>query len=243
MPHAATPENETAADNLPLIEQRITVSMEDYLKAIYKLEHDGAPVTTQRLADELKFSGPSVTNMVKRLAEFRLLTHNPYHGVRLTPAGQQVALEVVRHHRLLELYLSEALGYDWDQVHAEAERLEHHVSEELEARMEKVLGFPEFDPHGDPIPSRSGELPTRSDTALTDLDIGHAVVVTRVSDRNPDHLRFLGEMGLKPGTKLTFVEKMPFGGPVRITIEGAEHLVPIAVAETVRVSSVDWRPA
>ena len=243
MPDATTPGNETASENLPPGEQRITASMEDYLKAVYKLEHDGAPVTTQRLADELKFSGPSVTNMIKRLAELRLLTHNPYHGVRLTSAGQQVALEVVRHHRLLELYLSEALGYDWDQVHAEAERLEHHVSEELEARMEKVLGFPEFDPHGDPIPSRSGELPSRLDIALTDLDIGQEVVVTRVSDRNPDHLRFLGEMGLKPGIELELIETMPFGGPVRIRIDGTDHLVPIAVAETVRVSSAGDRPA
>jgi DtxR family Mn-dependent transcriptional regulator len=210
--------------------------MEDYLKAVYRLEHDGAPVTTQRLADELKFSGPSVTNMVKRLAELKLLTHNPYHGVQLTPAGEQVALEVVRHHRLLELYLSEALGYDWDQVHAEAERLEHHVSEELEARMERVLGYPEFDPHGDPIPSRTGQVPDRREGSLTDLEVGASEVVTRVSDRNPDHLRFLGEMGLKPGTELKMLEKMPFGGPVRVEIEGTEHLVPIAVAETIRVS-------
>jgi DtxR family Mn-dependent transcriptional regulator len=220
----------------PTVEPRITASMEDYLKAVYRLEHDGAPVTTQRLADELKFSGPSVTNMVKRLAELKLLTHNPYHGVKLTLAGQQVALEVVRHHRLLELYLSEALGYDWDQVHAEAERLEHHVSEELEARMERVLGYPEFDPHGDPIPSRTGQVPDRREGSLTDLAIGTSETVTRVSDRNPDHLRFLGEMGLKPGTELKMLEKMPFGGPVRIEIEGAEHLVPIAVAETIRVS-------
>jgi DtxR family Mn-dependent transcriptional regulator len=210
--------------------------MEDYLKAVYRLEHDGAPVTTQRLADELRFSGPSVTNMVKRLAELKLLTHNPYHGVQLTPAGEQVALEVVRHHRLLELYLSEALGYDWDQVHAEAERLEHHVSEELEARMERVLGYPEFDPHGDPIPSRTGQVPDRREGSLTDLEVGASEVVTRVSDRNPDHLRFLGEMGLKPGTELKMLEKMPFGGPVRVEIEGTEHLVPIAVAETIRVS-------
>lgn len=216
-------------------EARITPSMEDYLKAVYTLGHDGAPVTTQRLAEELRFSGPSVTNMVKRLAELRLLTHNPYHGVQLTQAGQQVALEVVRHHRLLELYLSEALGYDWDQVHQEAELLEHHVSEELEARMERVLGFPEWDPHGDPIPSRSGELPERQDHALTDLEPGATVSVTRVSDRNPDHLRFLGEMGLRPGSELQVIEKMPFGGPVRIAMLGQEHIVPLAVAETIRV--------
>jgi DtxR family Mn-dependent transcriptional regulator len=239
MPDADTPGNPTtAAESLPT-EQRITASMEDYLKAVYRLEHGGAPVTTQRLADELKFSGPSVTNMVKRLAELRLLTHNPYHGVHLTPAGQQVALEVVRHHRLLELYLSEALGYDWDQVHAEAERLEHHVSEELEARMERILGFPEFDPHGDPIPTRAGELPERSDVSLVDLQTGQSGTVTRVSDRHPEHLRFLGDMGLKPGIDLTIVEIMPFGGPLRVTIVSDEHLIPLSVAETIRVRTAD----
>ncbi|MEJ7838610.1 MAG: metal-dependent transcriptional regulator [Thermomicrobiales bacterium] len=235
MPDAPTPGSQNAPSDAASVVQRITASMEDYLKAVYRLEHDGTPVTTQRLADELRFSGPSVTNMVKRLAELRLLTHNPYHGVQLTQAGQQVALEVVRHHRLLELYLSEALGFDWDQVHAEAERLEHHVSEELEARMERVLGFPEFDPHGDPIPSRSGELPGRRDILLVDLEIGRIAEVARVSDRYPEHLRFLGEMGLKPGIVLRMLEKMPFGGPVRVAIEGTEHLVPLSVAETVRV--------
>jgi DtxR family Mn-dependent transcriptional regulator len=235
MPEDRSPVGKPIGNDEPSPEVRITASMEDYLKAVYKLEHDGAPVTTQRLAEELQFSGPSVTNMVKRLAELRLLTHNPYHGVHLTQAGQQVALEVVRHHRLLELYLSEALGYDWDQVHAEAERLEHHVSEELEARMEKVLGFPEFDPHGDPIPSRTGEVPAQPDGWLTDLAAGAQVRVTRVSDRNADHLRFLGDMGLKPGISLTMIEKMPFGGPVRVNIDGAEYIVPIAVAETIRV--------
>ena len=237
MPDAESPGN-PATEAEPLThEQRITASMEDYLKAVYRLEYNGAPVTTQRLADELKFSGPSVTNMVKRLAELRLLTHNPYHGVQLTPAGQQVALEVVRHHRLLELYLSEALGFDWDQVHAEAEKLEHHVSEELEARMERILGFPEFDPHGDPIPTRAGEVPKRPDILLTELEVGSSVLVTRVSDRHPEHLRFLGDMGLKPGIELTMLEKMPFGGPVRVSLTTGEHLVPLAVAETVRVAS------
>jgi len=239
MPDAATPGNPSIETASTPSERRITASMEDYLKAVYRLEYDGAPVTTQRLADELRFSGPSVTNMVKRLAELRLLTHNPYHGVQLTSSGQQVALEVVRHHRLLELYLSEALGFDWDQVHAEAERLEHHVSEELEAKMEKVLGFPEFDPHGDPIPTRGGQLPERPDIFLTELPVGRTVIVNRVSDRNAEHLRFLGEMGLKPGTTLTMLEKMPFGGPVRVSIGASDHLVPLAVAETVRVASPD----
>jgi DtxR family Mn-dependent transcriptional regulator len=235
MPEPTQPGNGDAVTATPPGEQRITPSMEDYLKAIYKLEHNNAPVTNQRLADELKFSGPSVTNMIKRLNELRLVTHNPYHGVHLTPAGQQVALEVVRHHRLLELYLSEALGFDWDQVHAEAELLEHHVSEELEARMEQVLGFPEFDPHGDPIPTRTGELPMRQDIALTEALLDQFVVITRVSDRNPDHLRFLGEMNLRPGVELQVTEIMPFGGPVRVSVDRHEHLVPLEVAAAIRV--------
>jgi len=237
MPEPKQAGNGNAVSSSHLPEQRITPSMEDYLKAIYKLEHNDAPVTTQRLADELKFSGPSVTNMIKRLNDLRLVTHNPYHGVHLTPAGQQVALEVVRHHRLLELYLSEALGFDWDQVHAEAELLEHHVSEELESRMEQALGFPEFDPHGDPIPTRTGELPVRADIALTETDLDQAVIITRVSDRNPDHLRFLGEMNLRPGIELQVIEKMPFGGPLKIRVDEIDHLIPLEVAATIRVGS------
>src|SRR3954470_9531513 len=137
--------------------------MEDYLKAIYRLQDSGAQVTTQRLADELGVTGPSVTNMVKRLAELRLLSHTRYHGVDFTPAGEKIALEVVRHHRLLELYLAETLGYAWDEVHAEAENLEHHVSDELEARMDLFLGYPTRDPHGDPIPTREGLVPENLD--------------------------------------------------------------------------------
>ena len=239
MPEPTQPGNGDAMPVDPAAGQRITPSMEDYLKAIYKLEHNDAPVTTQRLADELRFSGPSVTNMIKRLNELRLVTHNPYHGVHLTPAGQQVALEVVRHHRLLELYLSEALGFDWDQVHAEAELLEHHVSEELESRMERVLGFPEFDPHGDPIPTRSGELPVRPDIFLTEAEFAQPLVITRVSDRNPDHLRFLGEMNLRPGVELQVVDKMPFGGPVRVIVDREEHLIPLEVASAIRVGPPD----
>ncbi|HEU0165235.1 MAG TPA: metal-dependent transcriptional regulator, partial [Thermomicrobiales bacterium] len=215
---------------------RVSQAMEDYLKAAYRLEQEGGPVSTQRLADELGISGPSVTNMVKRLDELKLLKHSRYHGVTLTPSGQHVALEVIRHHRLLELYLAEALGFDWDEVHAEAERLEHHVSEELERRMEKALGYPQFDPHGDPIPSRTGTFPEVDDIALPDVPAGKSAQVSRVSDRDPDHLRHLASLGVKPGVTLDVIEHLPFDGPIRVTVDGVEQLLSLTVARGVRLA-------
>jgi DtxR family Mn-dependent transcriptional regulator len=219
----------------------ITPAMEDYLKRIYRLQADGSEVATQRLAEELGFSGPSVTNMMKRLHELRLVAHTPYHGVRLTPAGERVALEVIRHHRLLELYLAETLGYEWDQVHEEAERLEHHVSDELEARMDSVLGYPTHDPHGDPIPSASGEVERVSSLRLLDLEPDTPAVVVRVSDRDPEQLRFLGGLGVRPGVTVTLLERLPFEGPLRISCEGDEHVIgrPLAASVNVAVAGAD----
>lgn len=232
----AIPAVETSDEALPESgHMRVSQAMEDYLKAAYRLELDGAPVSTQRLADELGFSGPSVTNMVKRLDELKLLKHSRYHGVTLTPAGKNVALEVIRHHRLLELYLAKALGYDWDEVHEEAERLEHHVSEELEQRMERVLGFPQFDPHGDPIPSRAGTLPVMDDISLTEVRNGVSGHVSRVSDRDADQLRHLAGLGLKPGVTLRVVDHLPFDGPIRIEIEGSEQLLSLTLARGIRL--------
>ena len=216
-------------------ETRVTNAMEDYLKAAYKLEQDGVAVTTLRLAEELGLSGPSVTNMVKRLDELKLVVHNRYHGIALTASGRSVALEVIRHHRLLELYLSEALGYKLDEVHAEAERLEHHVSEELEARIEQVLGFPRFDPHGDPIPDREGHVPTIDDIVLDLMTVGQAGRVSRVSDRDTDRLSYLFNLGVKPGARIRVLETMPFDGPVRVDVDDVEQLLPHSVAELVRV--------
>ncbi len=216
-------------------ETRVTSAMEDYLKAAYRLEQESVSVTTLRLAEELGLSGPSVTNMVKRLHELRLVIHNRYHGISLTPSGRSVALEVIRHHRLLELYLSEALGYNLDEVHEEAERLEHHVSEELEARMERVLGFPRFDPHGDPIPGRDGQVPDIIDIGLNDMDPGNTGRVSRVSDRDPERLRYLFGLGVKPGAHIHVLEMMPFEGPVRIEVDHVEQLLPHSVAHQVRV--------
>ncbi len=218
---------------------KITHAMEDYLKVAYRLQQEDGPVSTQRLADELGISGPSVTNIVKRLDDLQLVIHTRYHGMELTAAGQRIALEVLRHHRLLELYLKESLGYDWDQVHAEAERLEHHVSEELEARMDSILGFPTVDPHGDPIPSREGIIASVPATRLVDLDAGDRARVSRVSDRDPDQLRYLGELGLFPGVDLIVQEKLPFDGPLRIAIGADTHIIGRTLATAVNVDSVD----
>ena len=210
--------------------------MEDYLKRIYQLEAVGGEASTQKLAEELGVAGASVTSMVKKLHELRLVTHEPYRGVRLTPAGERIALEVVRHHRLLELYLAETLGYDWDQVHAEAERLEHHVSDELEARMDSALGYPTHDPHGDPIPSATGEVAAVSSLRLADLDPGTRASVVRVSDRDSDQLRYLGGMGVRPGAAVVVLERFPFDGPLRIRIGDDEYLIGLPLAVSVNVS-------
>jgi DtxR family Mn-dependent transcriptional regulator len=218
--------------------------MEDYLKAVYRLRDSvepGGQVTTQRLADELGVTGPSVTNMVKRLHDLRLLSHTRYHGVELTPAGEKIALEVIRHHRLLELYLAETLGYPWDEVHAEAERLEHHVSEELEARMDSVLGHPTRDPHGDPIPSREGRIDSVSALSLVDLDPGERATVSRVSDRDPEQLRYLGGLGLYPGATVAVAERLPFDGPLRIEVAGTEHIIGRSLAAAVHVVPISER--
>jgi DtxR family Mn-dependent transcriptional regulator len=225
-PHVPT------TDELP----QVSRAMEDYLKAVYRLRETDKQVTTQRIADELGVTGPSVTNMVKRLAEMHLLSHTRYHGVDLTPAGEKIALEIIRHHRLLELYLAETLGYPWDEVHAEAERLEHHVSDELEARMDSALGYPTTDPHGDPIPSAEGVIPEVAVTRLLETAPGEEATVVRVSDRDPEQLRYLGGLGLYPGVNLTVCEVLPFDGPIRLLVNDKEHIIgrPLAAAVFVR---------
>ena len=170
---------------------RVSPAMEDYLRAVYRLQ-DGVPVSTGALAAELGVTGPSATNMVKRLASLGYLHHVSHRGAELTAAGVHVALHVTRHHRLLELYLVRSLGYGWDEAHAEADRLEHHISETLEAKLDAVLGHPATDPHGDPIPREDGSLEAACDVPLLDLAPGESATLRRVSDRNPDQLRYLG---------------------------------------------------
>lgn len=217
---------------------RITPAMEDYLKAIFRIEHDGREVTNQRLTEELGLSGASVSNMLKRLHELHLVEYTPYKAISLTDAGNAVALEVVRHHRLLELFLAQALGMDIDQVHAEADRLEHHVSEELERRIEHALGYPEFDPHGHPIPTRAGTLPVIPDVPLTDLAEGEAGIVSRLSDRDEDNLREISGWSITPGAHLTMTQVTETH--VYARIDASEPVrIPRSTAETILVLRPD----
>ena len=221
-------------------EARITPAIEDYLKAIYQLgreEPELGGVTGHRLAQRLGVAAPSVTNMVKRLRELDLVEHERYRDIGLTKAGEQIALEVVRHHRLLERYLVEALGYGWDEVHDEAERLEHHISEALEARMAAVLGDPVLDPHGDPIPRLDGSVSTLLEQRLLDLTPGQTAIVGRVSDQDPERLRYLQQLGITPGTQVTLLETLPFDGPLRLEIAGVEQVIGRSLAATVQVAA------
>jgi DtxR family Mn-dependent transcriptional regulator len=201
------------------IRHRITPNMEDYLKAIYLIQQRGDTVSTSLLSEQLGGLKPgSVTGMIKKLAECKLISHTPYQGVQLTAAGEKVALEVLRHHRLLELYLVEALGYSWDEVHEEAEALEHYISEKLEARIADLLGQPTLDPHGDPIPTLEGEIPISTAVRLTDLPVGARAEIVRVSDQSADRLRYLASLGLIPGAHIQVTEVAPFDGPVSVNI-------------------------
>jgi DtxR family transcriptional regulator, Mn-dependent transcriptional regulator len=213
----------------------ITHAMEDYLKIIFKLEEEEPSVTTQSIAERLQVQSPSVTNMVKRLADLNLVKHTPYRGVVLTEAGRKAALEVIRHHRLLELYLADALGYSWDEVHEEADRLEHSISEEFEARIDQVLGFPSFDPHGEPIPTAEGEIAKIVGLRMSELSSGDHAVVEQVSDTDPEKLRYLGNLGLFPEANVQVLERMPFDGPVRIRVKDEEHILGRDLAATIRV--------
>lgn len=209
--------------------------MEDYLKVIFRLSEDGQKVSTQAIAERLNVAAPSVTGMIKRLAELNLVRHERYREIALTQAGQKAALEVVRHHRLLELYLAEALGYSWDEVHDEAERLEHTISEEFEARIDRALGYPTTDPHGDPIPSVTGAITRLPEDRLSSLSTGESAMISRVSDASPDKLRYLATMGMYPDTEVHLVERLPFDGPLRIRVGDEEHIVGHELANTIHV--------
>jgi DtxR family Mn-dependent transcriptional regulator len=194
-------------------------STEDYLKAIYGLAGSGdRPVQTTAIADVLGVAPPSVSGMLRRLADGGLLAHEPYRGVRLTHGGRQAALRVMRRHRILECYLTSRLGYDWDSVHAEAERLEHAVSDELIERMALVLGDPAYDPHGAPIPTRTGEIERPTVTPLSEMAVGAAGELRMVDDKDPERLRYLSSLGLEVGTRFQVLDRQPFGGPVTIRV-------------------------
>ncbi len=201
----------------------ISHAMEDYLKAIYLLSRDDRRVSTSRLAENLECSAASVTNMLQKLASLKLVQYRPYQGVDLTEAGARVALEVIRHHRLMELYLKEVLGYSWDKVHAEAEELEHVMSEELEERIDKALGYPTRDPHGHPIPGKDGTMTDERLPSLWEVQERTDVIVARVDDRDASVLRHLDSLGIHPEVEIQVLQKAPFNGPVLINLESAEH--------------------
>jgi DtxR family Mn-dependent transcriptional regulator len=214
----------------------ISTAVQDYAKAIWSIAQRGdEPVSTSAIADRLEVSPASASAMVKRLEALGLVTREPYHGVRLTGAGQRVALEVLRHHRLLELYLAEALGMSWDRVHEEAEVLEHAISPELSELIAAKLGNPTHDPHGDPIPTREGEIDEPPTRALADLSAGERGVFTRVSDSNPDMLRYLSDRGIGPGDELTLTGREPFGGPLTVRANGRDHALGDQLARAMRV--------
>ncbi|HEX4010040.1 MAG TPA: metal-dependent transcriptional regulator [Solirubrobacteraceae bacterium] len=211
-------------------------AVEDYAKAIYALHaRDDEPVTTTALAERLGVTAASASGMVKRLCELGLVTHRPYHGALLTDAGLRVALEVIRHHRLLELYLVESLGVPWDRVHQEAEVLEHVLSEDLEELIATKLGDPTHDPHGDPIPSRDLEIEEVATESLESLQPGARGIFARVSDADPDMLRYLSERGIAPGDALEVVERQPFGGPLFVRFGSEVHPLGGELARAIRV--------
>ena len=212
----------------------LSETAEDYLKEIYKLEVEHGRATTSVLAERLGVSPPSVTSMLKKLAALRLVVHEPYRGVTLTRAGGKAAVEVIRHHRLLEQYLAETLGMPIDEVHAEADRLEHALSEELEARIDRSLGYPTHDPHGDPIPDADLNVEADALRPLSALDPGASSTVRRVPD-DPALLRYLGELGLLPGSAVRVVSTAPFDGPVTVTSGSGEHAIAHELAARISV--------
>jgi DtxR family transcriptional regulator, Mn-dependent transcriptional regulator len=211
-------------------------AIEDYAKAIYALElRGGQTVSTTALAERLGVTAASASGMVKRMGELGLVAHRPYRGVSLTEPGRRVALEVMRHHRLLELYLVESLGLPWDRVHQEAEVLEHVLSEELEELIAAKLGDPTLDPHGDPIPTRELKIEERPSESLQTLEVGARGRFTRVSDSDPEMLRFLARHGIAPGDELEVVDKQPFGGPLFVEIGNQVHVLGGDLARAMRV--------
>jgi DtxR family Mn-dependent transcriptional regulator len=216
--------------------KELTSAAEDYLKAIYALDSEGKRATTSALAERMRVSAPSATAMMKRLAELGLVERSAYRGVELTERGRLCALEVLRHHRLLERYLADSLGMSLDEVHAEADRLEHALSEELEARIDAALGYPTHDPHGDPIPDKALRMETPSSRSVADLDPGDTAVVTRVPDGDPALLRYLAEIALVPGEELELKQSAPFGGPLTVKTGNGEHAIARELAASVGIA-------
>lgn len=212
----------------------LSQAVQDYLKTIYKLQGKG-PVSTTRIARELGISGASVTGMLKRLASMSLVDYNSYKGVRLTESGLKFALEIIRNHRILELYLKQELDFPLEKVHDEACRLEHYVSEEFIKRIDDILGHPEFDPHGHPIPSENGKIPKSDEKSLTAFEPGEELEIHRLSDADPEMLAYFEKMGLMPGVRITIIERAPFNGPLTIMFEGSKHILGNEIAKNIYV--------
>jgi DtxR family transcriptional regulator, Mn-dependent transcriptional regulator len=212
-------------------------AIEDYAKSIYSLQQraGGEPVSTNALAERCGVTAASASAMVKRLAERGLAIHEPYHGVRLTDAGQRLALEMLRHHRLLELYLAEHLDVPWDRVHEEADALEHVLSEDLEARIAAKLGNPTHDPHGDPIPDRDLVIDEGETERLDSLPVGAGAHFVRVSDADPEMLRYLSGLGVSVGDELEMVDRQPFEGPCTVRFATQTHVLGLPLCRAMRV--------
>ena len=216
---------------------QFTQPVEDYLKAIYELERAGTAAATNDLATQLRVAPASVTGMVRRLADHGLLTYERYHGVRLTEQGKRVALRTLRRHRVIEAYLVQALGYGWDEVHDEAERLEHAASDDLIDKMARAIGEPNVDPHGAPIPSREGSIEEETYVALSELAVGTNARIMRVADEDPDLLRHLKELALTPGRMVCVLERAPYGGPIEVRANGKSVVIGTSLAERLLVQS------
>jgi len=213
----------------------LTAPVEDYLKAIYDIELSGTAAATNDIAQRLAIAPASVSGMVRRLADQGLIAHEPYRGVRLTDAGRRAALRTLRRHRVIEAYLAGALGYPWDRVHEEAERLEHAASDELIDRMAAAIGEPTVDPHGAPIPTREGSVEEREHVTLADLEIGQRARVVRVADEDAQRLRYLAELDIVLGAEVEVTARAPYQGPITIQLGTGERVVGPALAAQVRV--------
>jgi DtxR family Mn-dependent transcriptional regulator len=216
----------------------LTAPAEDYLKVIFELETAGSAAGTNEIAGLLRIAPPSVSGMIRRLADHGLIVYERYRGVRLTDAGRRAALRTIRRHRVIEAYLTAALGYPWDRVHEEAERLEHAASDELIDRMARSIGEPETDPHGAPIPTREGRLEEPVLTSLADVEPGTRACIQRVGDRDSERLRYLAELGITPGTEVEVLARAPYDGPITVRVRGTEQAIGPALAGEILVSTV-----